>query len=62
MKKYLTRNKNNCIIPSFTKFWSFIEDERELISPDDKASDGHQEIAKRFLSKQFYFWVRCFIQ
>ena len=31
-----------------TKLWSFIEEERELISSDGEASDGHQEIASLF--------------
>ena len=31
-----------------TKLWSFMEKEIELISPDNKASDGHQEITSFF--------------
>ena len=31
-----------------TKLWSFMEKEVELISPDNKASDGHQEITSFF--------------
>ena len=36
------------VMAPLTKLWSFIEEERELISSDDEASDGHQEIASLF--------------
>ena len=36
------------VLAPLTKLWSFMEEERELVSPDDEASDGHQEIARLF--------------
>ena len=36
------------VLAPLTKLRSFMEEERELISPDDEASDGHQEIASLF--------------
>ena len=36
------------VLAPLTQLWSFMEEERELISPDDEASDGHQEIASLF--------------
>ena len=36
------------VLAPLTKLWSFMVEERELISPDNEASDGHQEIASLF--------------
>ena len=36
------------VLAPITKLWSFMEEERELIVPDDEAADDHQEIASLF--------------
>ena len=38
------------VLAPLTKLWSFTEEERESIAPDDETADGHQEIAS--LSEQ----------
>ena len=30
------------VLAPLTKLWSFMDEERELFSPDNEASDGHQ--------------------
>ena len=50
MKKYFKgiQEKIVSVLARLTKLWSFMEQERELIAPDDEAADGHQEIVSLF--------------
>ena len=50
MKKYFKgiQEKIVSVLAPLTKLWSFMEQERELIAPDDEAADGHQEIVSLF--------------
>ena len=50
MKKYFKgiQEKMVSVLARLTKLWSFMEQERELIAPDDEAADGHQEMVSLF--------------
>ena len=50
MKKYFKgiQEKIVSVLARLTKLWSFMEQERELIAPDDEAADGHQEMVSLF--------------
>ena len=43
MKKYVKGYKKKSVLAPLTQLWSFMENERELISPDD----GLQMVIKR---------------